>query len=64
MSQARPAPVLRVLPEQLLTVTEVATALRMSKATVYKLCQEGRLPHLRIANAIRFRRTDVEAALP
>jgi excisionase family DNA binding protein len=33
--------------------------LQVCNATVYRLCAEGKLPHLRIANAIRFRRRDV-----
>jgi excisionase family DNA binding protein len=38
----------------LLTVAEVARRLRVSRATVYKLVAEGKLPHVRIGNAIRF----------
>jgi excisionase family DNA binding protein len=38
----------------LLTVADVARALRLSKATVYKLVAEGKLPHVRIGNQIRF----------
>src|SRR6266481_2426578 len=37
----------------LLTVREVAAYLRVSTRTVYALCEDGRLAHLRIANAIR-----------
>jgi len=37
----------------LLTVREVAAFLRVSTRTVYTLCDEGRLAHVRIANAIR-----------
>lgn len=38
----------------MLTVADVARMLRVSKASVYKLVVEGRLPHVRIGNAIRF----------
>jgi excisionase family DNA binding protein len=38
---------------RLLTVAEVAELLRLSRATVYKLCDSGELPHLRISNSIR-----------
>jgi excisionase family DNA binding protein len=38
----------------LLTVGDVARRLRASKATVYKLVAERKLPHVRIGNAIRF----------
>jgi len=37
----------------LLTVREVAAFLRVSTRTVYALCCDGRLRHLRVANAIR-----------
>ena len=47
----------------LLTVKEVARYLGVSRATIYKLCSEGRLPHLRVSNAIRFRPSDVGALL-
>ncbi len=38
----------------MLTVADVARMLRLSKATVYRLAAEGKLPHVRIGNAIRF----------
>ena len=38
----------------MLTVADVALRLRLSRATVYKLVAEGKLPHVRIGNAIRF----------
>jgi len=38
----------------LLTVAEVARGLRVSRAMVYRLVAEGKLPHVRIGNAIRF----------
>jgi excisionase family DNA binding protein len=36
-----------------LTVREVAKRLRLSTATVYKLCAEGSLEHFRVMNSIR-----------
>jgi excisionase family DNA binding protein len=41
------------VPQRLLTVREVAKALNVSTSTVYKLCEEGKLPHVRVSNAIR-----------
>jgi len=38
---------------RLLTVREAAAAMRVAPATVYQLCAEARLPHVRISNAIR-----------
>jgi excisionase family DNA binding protein len=40
-------------PGTMLTVREVARLLRVSTATVYKLCSTGMLPHARVLNAIR-----------
>jgi len=37
----------------MLSVREVAARLSVCTSTVYKLCAEGRLAHVRIANAIR-----------
>jgi len=38
---------------RLLTVREVARALNVAPSTVYKLCAEGKLAHVRVSNAIR-----------
>jgi len=37
----------------LLTAPEAARVLRVSTATVYRLCTQGELPHVRVSNAIR-----------
>ncbi len=37
----------------MLSVREVARVLRVSTATVYKLCARGELAHLRVLNVIR-----------
>jgi len=39
--------------EQLLTITEVAHALRVSKMTIYRLVHDGRLPSMRIGKSLR-----------
>jgi excisionase family DNA binding protein len=38
---------------QVLSVRQVATVLRLSRASIYKLCASGELAHVRILNAIR-----------
>jgi excisionase family DNA binding protein len=43
----------RPLPQQYLTVREVAKLLNVATSTVYKLCAEGKLAHARVSNAIR-----------
>jgi len=45
--------VVQETPAPLLTVGEVATRLRVSRATNYRLVQAGALPALRISNSIR-----------
>src|SRR5258707_11914070 len=39
--------------DHLLSVRELAARLGGSTATVYKLCECGELPHIRVSNAIR-----------
>jgi excisionase family DNA binding protein len=53
---------LRGLPgrvNDLLSVREIAARLGVSTATVYRLCDRGELPHVRISNAIRFAPADL-----
>jgi len=38
---------------RLLTVREVAEQLGVCRATVYRLCSQGTLPHIRISNVVR-----------
>ena len=61
-----PAPPLRALQGQagrLLSVRELAAALGVSTATVYRLCESGEFPHVGISNAIRVRPEDLEVVL-
>ena len=41
--------------DRLLSVGEVAAELGVCAATVYRLCERGELPHVRIINSIRIR---------
>lgn len=45
---------------QLMTVIEVAAALRVSRATVYRLVQAGALPGIRVGKSVRISRRIVE----
>jgi excisionase family DNA binding protein len=45
---------------RLLTVRDVTGLLGVSTATIYRLCEQGRLPHVRVGNAIRVLPSDLE----
>ncbi|MDP2270519.1 MAG: tyrosine-type recombinase/integrase [Archangium sp.] len=45
------------LPEELLTVAEVAPLLRVCKATVYRMVKDGSLPAVHVLNGVRIRRS-------
>jgi excisionase family DNA binding protein len=46
-----------------LTVREAAAVLKVCTATVYKLCERGELPHLRVSNAIRVLASDLATTI-
>ena len=46
--------------ERLLTLAEVATYLRLSKDTVYRMASNAKLPASKVGNQWRFRREDVD----
>ena len=45
------------LPEELLTVAEVAMLLRVCKATVYRMVKDGSLKAVHVLNGVRIRRS-------
>jgi excisionase family DNA binding protein len=47
----------------LVTVAEVAAAMRVSNMTVYRLIKSGELPALRVGKNYRLRESDVERYL-
>ena len=49
--------------DRLLRVAEVAEHLGVCNATVYRLCESGELPHVRIVNSIRVRPSDLAGLL-
>lgn len=50
-------------PLDLLTVAEVASMLRLSKMTIYRLMNSGRLPALRVGRSFRIPRDSVRNLL-
>jgi excisionase family DNA binding protein len=53
--------VLRGGKDGLMSVRDTAEQLGLCTATVYGLCADGALPHIRILNAIRIAPADLEA---
>ena len=51
------------LRHPLMTVVEVAAALRVSKATVYRLVQSGAMPSIRTGRTVRISRRVIEDRL-
>ena len=49
--------------EPLLTVGEVATLMRVSNMTVYRLIKAGQMSAIRVGKNYRIRRSDVESYL-
>jgi excisionase family DNA binding protein len=52
-----------VLPEQLMTVREVAFRLVVCRATVYAMVERGELSHVRVAGSVRIHPEDLDAFL-
>ena len=42
-----------------MTVTEIAKELRVSRMTVYRMCDSGELPSIRVGRSVRIREHDV-----
>jgi excisionase family DNA binding protein len=51
------------VPGGLLTVSEVANAMRVSNMTVYRLIKTGELPAVRVGKNYRLRESDLERFL-
>lgn len=49
------------MPDDFLTVNEVADLLKVSDKTVRRLATRGELPSFRVGAQLRFRRADIEA---
>ncbi|HEV56212.1 MAG TPA: DNA-binding protein [Phycisphaerales bacterium] len=47
----------------LMTLDEVAAYLRLSKDTVYRMAQSGKIPASKVGTQWRFRQSDVDAWL-
>ncbi len=48
------------MPEDILTIREVADYLEVTQRTLYRLVQDGNLPAFKVGNSWPFRREDLE----
>jgi excisionase family DNA binding protein len=46
--------------EELLTTEQAVTYLKISKRTLFRLIQEGKIRALRVGNAYRFKKTELD----
>ena len=47
--------------EELLTLKELSKYLKISKPTLYKMVEKGKIPALKIANQWRFKNEDINS---
>jgi len=47
--------------DQILTLKEVATYLKLAEKTTYRLTSESKLPGFKVGGSWRFKREDIEA---
>lgn len=48
------------MPEDILTIKEVAQYLKVTERTLYRLAQEGKIPAFKVGGSWRFRREDLD----
>ncbi|RDD29372.1 DNA-binding protein [Prosthecochloris sp. ZM] len=49
------------MPDEIMTIREVAKFLKLTEKTAYRLASEGRLPGFKVGGSWRFRRADIDA---
>lgn len=49
------------MPDEIMTVRELAEYLKLNEKTAYRLVSNGELPGFKVGGSWRFRRTDVDA---
>ena len=48
------------MADDILTIQEVATYLKLNEKTAYRLASEGKLPGFKVGGSWRFKRVDLE----
>ncbi|MBX7482085.1 helix-turn-helix domain-containing protein [Qipengyuania qiaonensis] len=47
------------MPEEILTVRDVAEFLKVTERTIYRLATEGKIPSFKVGGSWRFQRSDL-----
>ena len=48
------------MPDEIMTIQEVAAYLKIKEKTAYRLVAEGKIPGFKVGGAWRFRRAEIE----
>ncbi|MCP4053564.1 MAG: helix-turn-helix domain-containing protein [Mesoflavibacter sp.] len=48
------------MTDEILTIQEVATYLKLNEKTTYRLASEGKLPGFKVGGSWRFKRVDID----
>jgi excisionase family DNA binding protein len=48
------------MDDEILTLKELASYLKIAERTLYRLAQDGKLPAFKVGGAWRFRRADID----
>ena len=49
------------MPTEVMTISDVATFLKVNEKTIYRLVKAGRIPAFKVAGTWRFKKTDIDA---
>lgn len=49
--------------DEFMTLDELVTYLKVSKSTLYKLCERGMLPSCKVGRQLRFKKTEMDSWL-
>lgn len=48
------------MPDQIMTIQEIAEYLKLTEKTTYRLASEGKLPGFKVGGSWRFKKVDLE----
>jgi excisionase family DNA binding protein len=51
---------MKPMPTEVMTISDVATFLKVNEKTIYRLVKAGRIPAFKVAGAWRFKKADID----